>query len=274
GQWEESAPFQLWMQNYHEVLFSTEQLEIPATLLRPVKKSRSEGGRWIIYLDDRGRRNALESWGPAAQLSHLFERNADAPHPTVLVPDLPGWGDSLPALTPYTLAGWGSADRFAAYLSCALGDGVLAIQSRCAANLIQYLIREKNVDPGDIILMGRGLGGVAALLSGALCEGIGGIVCWETLGCFQFLAEEENVSWPSAAFLPDGLQFFDFPEVVRALEPCPVLILNPLDAGQCSLSASEAASLFSPTGDTVRIVPGCKPADALGLIHDLIRDGS
>jgi len=271
GQWKESAPFQLWMQNYHEVLFSTEQLEIPATLLRPVKKSLTGSGKWIVYMDDQGRRNALESWGPGAQLSQLSERDADVPHPTVLVPDLPGWGDSLPALTPYTLVGWGSADRFAAYLSCALGDGVLAIQTRCAANLIQYLIREKKVDPGDIILVGRGLGGVVALLSGALCEGIGGIVCWSSLGSFQSLAEEKNTTWPSAAFLPDVLHVFDLPEVVRASDACPVLILNPLDAGQRSLSASEARSLFSPTGDTVRIVPECPPADVLRLIWNVMR---
>jgi len=274
GQWEESAPFQLWTQNYHEVLFSTEQLKIPATLLRPVEKAFAESGKWIVYMDDQGRRNALESWGPAAQLSQMFERDADVPHPTVLVPDLPGWGDSLPALTPYPLAGWGSMARFVAYLSCALEDGILAIQSRCAANLIQYLIREKNVDPGNLILVGCGLGGVVALLAGALCREIGGIVCWSSLASFQSLAEEESYTWPSAAFLPNGLQFFDLPEVVRALDACPVLILNPLDAGRRSLSPSEASSLFSPTGDTVQVVPQCQPADALRKIQDLMRDGA
>jgi pimeloyl-ACP methyl ester carboxylesterase len=239
-----------------------------------VEKFLAESGKWIVYMDDHGRRNALESWGPAAQLSHLSERDADVPHPAVLVPDLPGWGDSLPALVPYTLVGWGSVDRFAAYLSCALGDGVLAIQTRCAANLIAYLIREKKVDPGDLILVGRGLGGVVALLSGALCEGIGGIVSWESLGSFQSLAEEENTTWPSTAFLPDVLRVFDLPEIVHALEPCPVLMLNPLDAGQRSLSVSEARSLFSPIGDTVRIVPECEPADALRLIWNAMRGES
>ncbi|MFH1007283.1 MAG: hypothetical protein V1800_07255, partial [Candidatus Latescibacterota bacterium] len=199
GTWVESEPFQLWAQHYHEVLFTTEALEIPATLLRPLGRSLSDAGKWIVYLDDHGRRNALESWGSAAQLSNMFERDSGVPLPTVLAPDLPGWGDSLPSLTPYSLSGWGSADRWSAYLSCALGDGVLAIQARSAASLVNHLIREENVDPGDLILVGRGLGGIVALLSGALGEGIGAIVSWSSLGCFQFLAEEEIVAWPSAA---------------------------------------------------------------------------
>ncbi len=161
-------------------------------------------------------------------------------------------------------------DQFTAYLSCALGDGILAIQSRCTANLVKYLIREKNMDPGNIILAGHGLGGVVALLAGAVCqEEIGAIVCWSSLASFQSLAEEENYTWPSAAFLPDVLRFFDLPEVVRALDTYPVLILNPLDAGQRSLSPSEAMALFSPVGDNVRIVPGCQPSDALKRIQDI-----
>ncbi|MBE9510043.1 MAG: alpha/beta fold hydrolase [Bacteroidetes bacterium] len=270
GKWEQSAPFQLWTQNYHEVLFTTEQLDIPATLLRPVESYLSENGKWIVYIEELGRQKALESWGSAAQLSQMFERDTNVVHHTVLVPDLPGWGNSLPALTPYALVGWGSMDQFTAYLSCALGDGILAIQSRCTANLVQYLIREKNVDPGNIILVGHGLGGVVALLAGAVCqEEIGGIVCWSSLAGFQSLAEDENYTWPSAAFLPDALRFFDLPEVVRALDACTVLILNPLDAGQRSLSPSEALSLFSPVGDNVRIVPQCQPADALKRIQDI-----
>ncbi|MFH1009331.1 MAG: hypothetical protein V1800_17790, partial [Candidatus Latescibacterota bacterium] len=143
------------------------------------------------------------------------------------------------------------------YLSCALGDGVLAIQARCAANLVHHLIRERNVDPDDLILVGHGLGGVVALLSGALCEDVGGIVSGSSLGCFQFLAEEENVTWPSAAFLPDVLKVLDLPEVVRALAPCQVRIWDPQDAGRRSLSAGEARALYAPAGDHVRIVPGC-----------------
>ena len=107
-----------------------------------------------------------------------------------------------------------------------------------------------------------------ALLAGTVCQDIGGIVCWSTLASFQSLADEENYTWPSAAFLPDALRFFDLPEVVRALDACPVLILNPLDAVQSSLSSSEASSLFSPTGDNVRIVPECQPADALKQIQN------
>ena len=127
------------------------------------------------------------------------------------------------------------------------------------------------MDAGDIILVGRGMGGVAALLAGAACqEEIGGIVSWSSLASFQSLAEEENYTWPSAAFMPDVLQFFVLPEVVHALDACSVLILNPLNAGKHPLSPSEASSLFSRAGENVRIMPGCQALEAVKRIEELI----
>ena len=268
GRWEESGPFQLWTQTCREVLFSAEQLQVPATLLRPSEGFLLKPERWIVFIDESGRRKALESWGPAARWSQMFERDAEVFHPTILVPDLPGWGEGLPALTPFSLAGWGSMDRFTAYLSCALGDGILAIQTRVAADLIHHLIQEKDVDPSHLILVGRGLGGVVALLAGALCPDIGGVACWSSLASFGALTEEKEYTWPSVAFLPDVLRHFDLPEVVRSLA-CPLLILNPLDAGRHPLSTSEASALFTPAPESVQIVPECTPGEAMRWIEEL-----
>lgn len=271
GEWKQSEPFLLWSQNYHEVLFSTEHFEIPATLLRPADGYLHENGKWIIYIEEEGRREALETWGPGAQLSQMFNRESGVAHPTILVPDLPGWGSSLPALTPYSLVSWGSMDQLTAYISCTLGDGVLAMRARVAANLVQYLIKEKNVEPGNIILAGRGLGGVVALLAGAACqEEIGGIVSWSSLASFQSLAEAEKYAWPSAAFMPDVLRHFDLPEVVRAMDDSPVLILNPLDAGKGPLTPSKASTLYSGAGKNVQVVPECDGKQAIKHIHSLI----
>ncbi len=273
GNWLVSDPFLLWTQNYHEVLFSTEQLEIPATLLKPADGYLTQKSKWVIYIGEQGRRKALETWGPATQLSQMLNTEADAVHPLLLVPDLPGWGSSRPALTPYSLVGWGSMDRLTAYISCTLGDGVLAMRARIAANLVQFLIREKNVDARDIIMVGRGLGGVVAMLAGAACrEEIGGIVSWSSLAGFQSLAEDEKYSWPSTAFLPDVLQYFDLPEVISGLDTFPVLVLNPLDAQKHPLSSYEALSLFSRTGENVQIIPGCQDMEALKQIEEFINN--
>ena len=268
--WQESSAVPLWTQTFREVLFTAEGLEVPATLLRPTDDFVTSPERWLVYIDDAGRRAALESWGPAARLSQMLDRNAEILHLTILLPDLPGWGDSRPTPVPYTLTGWGSMDRLTAYLSCALGDGILAIQTRAAANLIQHLICEQNTDPGAIILIGRGLGGIAALLAGALVPGIGGIVSWSTLARFASLAEDTEYTWPSAAFLPDVLPHFDLPEVIRSLDTAPILILDPLDARHHSLSATEADSIFAPIPETVQIVPECAEPDAIQRIEELV----
>ncbi len=272
GRWEQSKPFQLWAQNYYEVLFTSEEFEIPATLLKPTEDNYSDDSKWIIYIDELGRQNALESWGPSTQLSQMFTMDAKVKHPTTLIPDLPGWGSSYPSIAPYSLASWGSMDRIISYISCALGDGVLAMQSRIAANTVQYLINEKNVKPENIILLGKGLGGVVVLLAGAAVQEVGAIICWSSLASFQSLVEAKTYSWPSAAFLPDALPHFDLPEIVSSITSYPVLILDPLNAVKHSLSKSEIDSIFSYSSNNVTIVPKCEPNEAIKRIKELINN--
>ena len=269
GAWQESVGMPVWMQEYREALFTAEGLDMPATLLCPVDGELA-GRKWVIYIDDGGRQQALESNGAATQLSRMLERDPDAPHPVVLVPDLPGWGDTSPGLVPYAMAGWGSMDRLTAYLSCALGDGILAIRTRCAAALIRHIVAERGVDPADVVVVGRGLGGTVALMAAALIDlPVGGVVSWSCLGSFQMLAEAGEYAWPSAAFLPDVLAAFDLPELARAL-PRPVLILDPLDAARRSLPAAEAQALFGDSLESPRLVPECDAAAAVAAIREFL----
>jgi len=267
--WKESDGFPVWMQEYREVLFRAEGLDTPATLLCPVEAAPASR-KWVIFIDDGGRRQALESNGAATQLSRMLERSPDAPHPVVLVPDLPGWGDSAPGLVPYAMAGWGSTDRLTAYLSCALGDGILAIRTRCAAALVSHVISERGVAPADVVVVGRGLGGAVALMAAALIDAhLGGVVTWSCLASFQMLAAAEHYAWPAGAFLPDVLTRFDLPELAGAL-PGAVQILDPLDAARQSLSATDAQALFGPMGESLRLVPQCDVAAAVAAIRELL----
>ena len=267
--WQESDGLPVWMQEYREALFRAEGLDIPATLLSPVEAGPADR-KWVIFIDDGGRRRALESGGPATQTSRLLERSPVDPHPVVVVPDLPGWGDSTPGLVPYALAGWGSMDRLTAYLSCALGDGILAIQTRCAAALISH-VAERGVALANVVVVGRGLGGAVALMAAALTDAqLGGVVSWSCLGSFQMLAEAEQYAWPAGAFLPDVLTRFDLPELAASLRGS-VRILDPLDAARQSLSATESQALFGPAGESLRVVPQCDSRTVVAAIQELLR---
>ncbi|MFH1568607.1 MAG: hypothetical protein ABIL09_11475, partial [Gemmatimonadota bacterium] len=270
GAWQETAAFQLWSQTSREVLASVEGLEVPATLLEPVAQYQDPAGPVVVFIDEGGRRAALETWGPATRLSRMLDRDPRLVYPTVLVPDLPGWGDSTPALAPYALAGWGSMDRLTAYLSCALGDGLLAIRARCAAALVRHLDGARGVEPGRVVLVGRGLGGAVALMAAALCDRpLRGVATWGGLASFGVLAEAEEYAWPAAAFLPDALAHFDLPDLGRDLR-LPVAVLDPRGAGRQPLTAPEAQAAFSPIPAAMALAPSCTEAEALDHLRRLL----
>jgi dienelactone hydrolase len=269
-EWEESNRFQVWSQTSRELLATVEGLHVPATLMEPMPEYAREDRPWLLFIDDAGRQKALESWGPAAQLSRMIQRDEIPIHPSVFVPDLPGWGDTEPALVPYSMTGWGSMDRLTAYLSCTMGDGVLRIRTRVAASLIRHLLEHCEVDPARLIVVGRGLGGSVALMAAALCEGeLGGVVTWDGLTSFQSLAEEEGYTWPAGAFLPDVLVHFDLPELMRGL-PCPVAVLNPLDAAREPVDEVGLEEMVGPLPDSVILEPGCDSGRAIGVIGELL----
>ena len=267
-EWEESDRFQVWSQTSRELLATVEGLHVPATMLEPMPEYARDDRPWLLYIDDAGRQKALESWGPAAQLSRMLQRDEIPIHPAVFVPDLPGWGDTDPALVPYSMTGWGSMDRLTAYLSCTMGDGVLRIRTRAAASLIRHLLGYCEVDPARLIVAGRGLGGAVALMATALCEEeLGGVVTWDGLASFQSLAEEEGYTWPAGAFLPDVLAHFDLPELVRDL-PFSVAVLNLLDAARESVSEECLEEMTGPLPDSAIVVPGCDLGKAVEIIGE------
>ncbi|MBT3343760.1 MAG: hypothetical protein HN712_03660 [Gemmatimonadetes bacterium] len=268
--WEMSASFQVWSQTSREVLVTAEGLDMPATWLEPMPEYARDDGPVLVLIDDAGRRAALESWNAPARLSRMLERDTDLVFPTMLVPDLPGWGDTTPALVPYAMAGWGSMDRLTAYLSCTMGDGILAIRTRCAVAIIDHLIQARGIEPGRIVMIGRGLGGPVALMAGALCSHpLRAVATWSGLVSFLSLAEADEYDWPAAGFLPDVLAQFDLPDLVRGLD-CPVAVLNPLDAMSRPLSAPAAEQALGGVGESVVIAASCDDADAVLRLQELI----
>ena len=163
ARWSEGEPFQLWSQDYREALAVTpDGLSMPVSVLRP----RPPAGALVVFADDRGRHAALERNGLSARLSGMFDRTPGAVLPELVVADLPGWGESRPALAPFAAASWGGMDRILSYLACAIGDGQLAVQTRALVGLVRAVAQERGDAP--LALVGRGLGGAAALLAAAL----------------------------------------------------------------------------------------------------------
>ena len=279
ARWSVGEPFQLWSQDYHEALAVTaDGLSMPASVLRPRPPARA--GALVVYVDDRGRRAALERNGLAARLSAMFERTPGAVLPELVVADLPGWGESRPALAPFAAAGWGGMDRILSY------SGVRD--------------RRRPVGRAD-----QGVGGAGAR------RGIRNARvprwrwsdaawaaprrCWQRRCCatrpprsrkvatvslvsaldfparFLDLTTEPEYRWPASAFLPNALRHLDLPLVARSLAVDHLLLANPLDAMRRPLPTPEAAAVFGDLSPGCVLMPECDEAEVDAHLRPALR---
>ena len=264
--WRESGVFQIWSQGYSEALCTVDSFEVPVSVLRPWRPYRASYS--LVFIDDLGRKHALEGGGPAAALTRMIDRDTDLAYPEAYVPDLPGWGDSEPALAPYEIAGWGSMDRLLAYLSYANGDGVLAMQARVAASLTDEISRRSGLPEEKYVIIGTGLGGVVALLASAITETPTSTVMISPLASIEALLRAEFYTWPQAAFLPNALGVFDIPEVAASIRGLSrrVLVLDPVDGAAISLDDEMASRLYR-TDDTY---PGIDRTDGMAVVRGFL----
>jgi pimeloyl-ACP methyl ester carboxylesterase len=234
------GPFYAWLHWCQEVVLRPEAgIELPGTFLYPIKPE--DRSLTILYLDDRGRWEALRTAGLLSRMARFIQRESPRLR-AVFTVDLRGWGDSRPTPTPFDIAGWSGNGRPLAYLSNAMGEGLFAMRVRDALAALAYLRSRAEVDPAEIVVAGHGMGAVVALHVAALEDPLRGVIADSPLARFQELAESESYTWPPDAFVPEVLKHYDLPELLAGLSPLPTLVANPLDA-VCQ-PISETGSLF------------------------------
>lgn len=249
-------PFPVWTHVWQSLLLRPEPgIELPATFLYPARSAAPA----LLYLDDRGRHVALYRQGPLARAIGFLEQ--DRPGLAALAVDLRGWGDSMPAMYPYEMAGWGGLDRYVAYASAALGDPVMAMRARDALAALAYLRTRPEVEAQRVVVCGRGLGGIVALHVAACDERVRGVIVWESLVSFRSLLEAETYPWPADAFWPGVLLRYDLSELAEALA-CPVHILGPRDGAGNPLAEAELARLSQRAAIVYR-----QDSDAAALVE-------
>ena len=279
ARWTQGELFQVWSQDYREALAVTSDgLSMPASVLRPRPPARA--GALVVFVDDRGRHAALERNGLAARLSDMFERTPGAVLPEVVVADLPGWGESRPALAPFAAAGWGGMDRILSYLACAIGDSLLAVQTRALVELARAVASERAGAP--LALVGRGLGGAAALLAAALLRDpaamepgaaeVNVVAALDFPARFLDLATEPEYRWPAATFLPNALGHLDLPPVAQSLVVNHLLLANPQDAMRRPLPDTAASETFGDLAANGCLLPESDDAAVEAHLSATLRD--
>ncbi|MFA6242101.1 MAG: hypothetical protein WC655_14295 [Candidatus Hydrogenedentales bacterium] len=266
-----SEPQLVWYHYLQEIILRHEdQIELPATFFYPAKEGWKGGA--FLYFDDRGRWTDLHTGGMLSGLSGALSEETNGP--AILTVDVRGWGDSRPSDIRYDIAGWGSRDRWNAYVSAGLGDPVMAMRIRDGLAALAYLRTRPVIDGTKIIVGGRGLGAIVALHVAAIDGAVAGVVAADGLASFESLATSESYTWPHETFFPGILRHYDLPEMIVALK-VPVLVLNPMNAQRTSLSQDECDRVFDAAlgNDAVRIRVGWEEGALVGFVRETLNKG-
>lgn len=204
------------------VVFESEPgIEIPAMFLAPAD--------WqnylpvVIYVDE---------WGKGAGLANGIIEALLKARLAVLAIDVRGVGET-------------AASDFEAATNALMTDRPLFGQRVWdVLRAVDYLWRRIyitiQIDKGRIGCAGRGTGGLLALYAAALDERLAAAVVWQAPVSYKSLLVERP-GFPASAYLFDVLNQFDLPQVMAAVAPRPLLVVDPVDGLREALSGEEAA---------------------------------
>ncbi|MBX7255898.1 MAG: dienelactone hydrolase family protein [Candidatus Hydrogenedentes bacterium] len=262
-------PQLVWYHYLQEILLKHEgNIELPATFFYPARQGWK--GAALLYFDDRGRWTDLHTGGMLAGLSGALSEETNGP--AILTVDVRGWGDSRPNDIRYDIAGWGSRDRWNAYVSAALGDPVMAMRIRDGLAALAYLRTRPEVDASKIVVGGRGLGALVALHIAAIDDSVAGAVAADGLASYEQLASAESYAWPHEAFFPGVLKHYDLPELAAALK-MPALILNPLNAQKKSLTKEDCDAIYGTLNIKSQVHSGWDEDTLVRFVRDTLSGG-
>ena len=115
------------------------------------------------------------------------------------------------------MAPWSGPDRATSYLAASLGDGLLAQRVRDAVAAAHWFAERDDVDRRRMVLAGRGLGGLVALMAAAIMPGLRGALCLDTPESIEAVVRSARVTEPLDVFLPNLLRHTDVAELARAV---------------------------------------------------------
>jgi cephalosporin-C deacetylase-like acetyl esterase len=188
----------------------------------------------LLWIDEKGKWDALQNelWLRDA-LGFLSDSSTLPWH--VFAVDVRGWGETAPEHVAYDMASWNDIMRILSYLSIGVGQPLLGRRVHDVLAGLEYLSGREDLVRSRIVVGGRGIGALVALLAACLDERIAGLLSLEMLASFVLLFEEGHYQWTHDLMVPGLLEVADIPDLIRGLA-CPTLVVNPLDARRRPLS--------------------------------------
>jgi hypothetical protein len=117
-----------------------------------------------------------------------------------------------------------------AYAGLFLGRPLPGMRVWDALHVVEYLRSRPEVDAKQIGIAGRGWAATIALFAAAVDSQIAWASVEGPPASYREIALSEEYAQPASLILPGVLQDFDLEDVLAAILPRPLLVLNPTDA--------------------------------------------
>jgi len=199
---------------------SDREIRIPGWLLTPDNAGASTPT--VLYIGEAA------AWSSVAE-DGFAERLCTKGGCRVAVIDVRGRGDcaiSYPQRGRFYFSNRITNEAYVTWFTLMLGQPLLGGQVYDTVRALDYLSTRGYVG-GGLHLVGDGPHGVIAIYAAALDERVRGVALLQTVTDYRSLAVAERYSQPFGIYAYGLLQQFDLPDVVSAVGPRRVLLLNP-----------------------------------------------
>jgi cephalosporin-C deacetylase-like acetyl esterase len=139
-----------------------------------------------------------------------------------------------------------------------VGKTIVGLQIDDAIHAVDSLAARADVDPARIAIYGNGPLGIVALHAAALDSRIRSVIVENTLASYRMVLDQPLHRNISEVMIPGVLRKYDVGNLVLAISPRPVTIINPQDATGAVISKEQfqiaAGYVFQSKGQAVRVV--------------------
>ena len=136
-------------------------------------------------------------------------------------------------------------DYDSAMTALVVGKPLVGMRALDISRAVDLLQAREDVDPDHILAFGRGNGAVSVLYAATLDERLKKIVLERMLVSYQTIVDQKIHRQVFESVVPSVLRFYDLPDLVAALAPREVWMVNPVDAVGHVVRSQQAESNYT-----------------------------
>lgn len=228
------------------VLQDSSHIQTPGLLVR---NDKQEKPHCLIFADDKGKFAGFKKGGFLSQV--LAVTKSKDTSTAVLSMELAGYGELKCESTPYDTVFWNDIERILSYLAVANGRPIPYYWVKSLLQAKAY-VDSTGQFSSEFYLGGRGESAVGALFAAVLAKQCGytvkKLVLMDMLADYRCMTEVMPYVQSELLLVPDILRELELADLLEALQGCEILLLNPKDGNNETISPNLAKKMYKNSG--------------------------